>query len=175
MVKLRVASAEVDPAFCCRLCKTRAYHEDGVTRSAHPGCIDNRPLYRLNSRLDDACVTCIDVIYRNHPLANQTLACVKDIEKSDASLGEFLEKRESIMRAQLAEASSGVGHNIRGESVWAEEGIAVDVTKGAFTFYPDKLYPHGDPATNGLGHTPLKFNGVKGVAIFDLPAGVVPL
>ena len=49
----------------------------------------------------------------------------------------------------------------------------MEVTKGAFTFFPEKDYPHGDPCANGLGHTVMKFGGVKGVAIYDLPPGAL--
>lgn len=173
MVKFRIHDTEVDPCFCCRICGVRPYVSDSSERTQHPGFATPRPLWWLNARLDDACLDAIEVIYRSQPLAGQTLAIIKDIEKSEQNRAEFLEKKQHLMLAMLAAQRNVPGNSKRGQVVEQEESVSVHVTKGAFTFYPEKLYQHGDPATNGLGHTTCKLMGTKGVAVYDLPPGVV--
>ncbi len=174
MVNLRISDNSVDPSFQCRLCGTPSYDSAGQ-RSQHPGfLVCPRPLYWLNARLDDACWDAIEIIYRGTPIAGQTLKCIEYI-KTEQSLGVFLEKKASIWAARCAgeracnsmPGSSGAV----GQTVVNDSGPMMEITKGAFTFYPEKDYPHGDPEANGLGHTVMKLNGVKGVAIFDLPPG----
>ena len=177
MVHFRVDDASVDPCFQCRICGVTAYTEAGI-RVKHPGfLLRPRPLYWLNAKLDEACWDAIEVVYRGTPLAGQTLKCIEDIEKDEKSHGKFLERKNAIWAARcLGERSCsnfpGAAGNV-GRTIVSDEGPMMEVTKGAFTFFPEKDYPHGDPCANGLGHTVMKFGGAKGVAIYDLPPGAL--
>ncbi len=175
-MKLRTTNQEVDPAFRCRICGLQAYvvSADGTeTRPSNPGCLAIEPLNWLNNRLCEMCFSSIEIVFRHHTLAGQTLACIREIEKSDSTAAGFLEKREMILQAMLQAQRRVPGSDARGSSVTSSEEKRYAISRGKFTFYPEPVYPHGDPANNNLGHTLMRLNGVKGVAVYDLPPGAV--